>query len=236
MIEKGWFSKKELSVELFSTFCQLTKENMNDLLASAMTQLATVFDGNMGWTILSLALIVRLALFPLTLHLARKMLANQKKMKALQPQVDAIKARHAADPKAMFAAVSALYKDNGARMFDRSSLLGALLQLPVFGLLYRAITNASAGAFLWMRSLASPDTALTLVVLALTAVAAYYAPSMTADKALLMVAVQLVLTAFILWKLAAGAGLYWVASSFVNVVQTFVLRHEQRSMSAGAAA
>lgn len=209
---------------------------MNDILASAMTQLSTLFDGNMGWTILALALAVRLALLPLTLHLARRMLSNGRKIKALQPQVDVIKARHASDPRAMFAAISALYKENGASMVDRSSLLGALVQLPVFGLLYKAISNASSGAFLWMRSLASPDAALTLVVLALTAVAAYYAPSMTADKALLMVAVQLVLTAFILWKLAAGAGLYWVASSFVNVVQTFVLRHEQRRMSAGAAA
>jgi hypothetical protein len=38
----------------------------------------------------------------------------------------------------MFAAVSALYKENGARVFDRSSLLGLLVQLPVFGLLYKS--------------------------------------------------------------------------------------------------
>ncbi len=198
---------------------------MNDFLASAMTQLATVFNGNMGWTILALALVVRLALFPLTLHLARRMLANQQKIKALQPQVDAIKARLASDPKAMFAAMSALYKENDARMFDRSSLLGALVQLPVFGLLYKAITNASAGSFLWIRNLAAPDTALTLVVLALTAVAAYYAPATAADTAMVMMAVQILVTAFIVWKLAAGVGLYWAVSAFASVVQNFVLRY-----------
>lgn len=198
---------------------------MNDFLASAMTQLATVFNGNMGWTILALALGVRLALFPLTLHLARRMLANQQKIKALQPQVDAIKARLASDPKAMFAAMSALYKENDARMFDRSSLLGALVQLPVFGLLYKAITNASAGSFLWIRNLAAPDTVLTLVVLALTAVAAYYAPTTAADTAMVMMAVQILVTAFIVWKLAAGVGLYWAVSAFASVVQNFVLRY-----------
>jgi len=198
---------------------------VNDFLASAMTQLATVFNGNMGWTILALALVVRLALFPLTLHLARRMLANQQKIKALQPQVDAIKARLASDPKAMFAAMSALYKENDARMFDRSSLLGALVQLPVFGLLYKAITNASAGSFLWIRNLAAPDTALTLVVLALTAVAAYYAPATAADTAMVMMAVQILVTAFIVWKLAAGVGLYWAVSAFASVVQNFVLRY-----------
>jgi len=201
---------------------------MNEILASAMTQLSTLFDGNMGWTILALALVVRLALFPLTLHLSRRMLANQQKIRALQPQVDAIKARLASDPKAMFAAISALYKENDARMFDRSSLLGALVQLPAFGLLYKAITNASSGSFLWIRNLASPDTALTLVVLALTAIAAYYAPTTAADTAMVMMAVQILATAFILWKLAAGVGLYWAVSAFASVVQSLVLRYEQR--------
>ena len=65
----------------------------------------------MGWTILALALMVRPALFPLTLRPARGMLANQRKIRALQAQVDAIEARHAADPKAMFAALPTLYKD-----------------------------------------------------------------------------------------------------------------------------
>jgi YidC/Oxa1 family membrane protein insertase len=204
---------------------------MNDILASAMTQLSILFNGNMGWTILALALVVRLALFPLTLHLSRRMLSNQEKIKALQPQVDAIKARLASDPKAMFAAISALYKGNGAHILDRSSLLGALVQLPVFGLLYKAITNASSGSFLWMKSLASPDTVLTLIVLVLTAVAAYYAPSTAADTAMVMMALQILVTAFILWKLAAGVGLYWAVSAVITLVQNLVLRAENRRLA-----
>lgn len=204
---------------------------MNDFLASAMTQLASLFDGNMGWTILALALLVRLALFPLTLRLSRNMLANQKRIKALQPQVEAIKTRHADDPKAMFAAISALYKENGVRMIDRSSLLGALVQLPVFGLLYQAITNASTGAFLWMRNLASPDILLTGVVLVLTAIATYYSPGTAGETAMLMMVVHVVVIAFILWKVAAGVGLYWAVSAFANVVQNLVLRLEERRLA-----
>ena len=130
---------------------------MNDILASSMSGIAMLFDGNMGWAILLLALSVRLALLPLTLHLSRKMLSNQQKIKVLQPQVDAIKERLAAKPAEMFAAIAALYKANGAHVVDRSSLIGLLVQLPVFGLLYKAISNASSGAgpFLWMKSLAT---------------------------------------------------------------------------------
>lgn len=210
---------------------------MNDILASAMSHLAQLFDGSMGWAILALALSVRLALLPLTLHLARRMQANGRKVQALQPQVDAIRARLADRPAEMFAAISTLYKENGARVIDRSSLFGLLVQLPVFGLLYKAIGNAGSGnaPFLWMKSLASPDAALTAIVLLLTAIAAYTMPSAAAGPATVMIVVQVLVTAFILWKLSAGVGLYWAASAFVGAVQSLVLRHEQRRMAAGEA-
>jgi YidC/Oxa1 family membrane protein insertase len=204
---------------------------MNETLASLMAFLASLFDGSMGWAILCLALAVRLVLLPLTLRLSRKMLANQQKMKALAPQVEAIRARLKDKPQEAFAAVSALYKEHGVKLFDRSSLIGALVQLPVFGLLYRTVSNASAGSgpFLWMKSLASPDAALTAFVLLLTGVAAYYFPS-ASEPAMLMVALQVVIMAFMLWKLSAGLGLYWAASSGVNVLQTMVLRRERAAV------
>jgi YidC/Oxa1 family membrane protein insertase len=205
---------------------------MNDTLASLMAFLASLFDGSMGWAILCLALAVRLILLPLTLRLSRRMLANQQKMKALAPQVEAIRERLKDKPQEAFAAVSALYKEHGVQLFDRSSLVGALVQLPVFGLLYRTVSNASAGSgpFLWMKSLASPDAALTAFVLLLTGVAAYYFPSASADPSMLMVALQVAIMAFMLWKLSAGLGLYWAASSGVNVLQTVVLRRERAAV------
>lgn len=208
---------------------------MNEMLASLMSHLAVLFDGSMGWAILALALAVRLALLPLTLRLARRMRANQKIVASLEPQVAEIRKRLAEQPAEMFAAMSNLYKQNGAHMFDRSSLMGALLQMPVFGLLYKAISNASTGAgpFLWMRSLATPDAALTAIVLALTALSAYYMPSAAPDKAMLMMVIQVVVTAFILWKLSAGVGLYWAASSFVSLLQTGMLRVDERRLKAG---
>jgi YidC/Oxa1 family membrane protein insertase len=197
-------------------------------LETLMSFLASLFDGSMGWAILCLALALRFALLPLTLHMARKALANQQKMKALQPQVEAIRARLKDKPQEAFAAVAALYKENGVRLLDRSTLLGALVQLPVFGLLYRTVSHASAGSgpFLWMRSLASPDAALTALILLLTGLAAWYYPS-ASDPSMLMVAMQVTVMAFMVWKLSAGLGLYWAASSGVNAVQTLMLRRER---------
>jgi YidC/Oxa1 family membrane protein insertase len=206
-------------------------------LEPSMTLLASLFGGGMGWAILCLALAVRFALLPLTLHMARKALANQQKIKALQPQVEEIRARLKDQPQQAFAAVAKLYKENGVRLFDRSTLLGALVQLPVFGLLYRTISQASAGkgAFLWMKSLASPDAALTAFILLLTGLAAWYYPSASADPSMLMVAMQVAIMAFMVWKLSAGLGLYWAASSGVNAVQTLMLRRDRRRAGSPAA-
>ena len=203
---------------------------MNELLAASMTSLASLFDGSMGWAILAVSLAVRLALLPLTLHLARKMLANQAKIKVLQPRVNAIKERLAKKPQEMMAAISELYRENGAYLLDRSSLFGALAQLPVFGLLYKAIDNVSSqtGSFLWIKSLATPDALVTMIILVMTAVSTYYFPS-AADAPTFMIFIQVAFTAFIVWKLSAGLGLYWAASSLVGAVQTFVLRFEQRA-------
>lgn len=203
---------------------------MNELLLAMMSNLSQLFGGNMGWTILVLSLAVRFALLPLTLHLARKMLANQRKVKALQPQVDDIKARLAAQPQQMMAAMSKLYQDNGARLMDGSSLLGALVQLPVFGVMYQAISSVAGngGAFLWIRNLATPDVLLTGAVLALTALSAYFFPSMGGNAQTVMIILQLAVTALFIWKLSAALGLYWLGSSVVGAIQTLVLRMEQR--------
>jgi membrane protein insertase Oxa1/YidC/SpoIIIJ len=87
-----------------------------------------------------------------------------------------------------------------------------------------------------MKSLATPNAAVTAIVLVLTALSAYYFPSAGAGPATMMIVVQVLVTAFILWKLSAGVGLYWVASSFVSAVQTCVLRHERRRIAAQPAA
>lgn len=160
-----------------------------------------------------------------------------RQISELKPQVDAIRTRLAADPAAMLAAISVLYKQHGVALFDRSSLLGMLIQLPMFGLLYQAVSNAGAGkgGFLWMKSLASPDAVLTAIVLLLNAVSAYYFPSAAGGVPALMIVVQVAVTAFVMWKLSAAMGLYWAASASLNTVQTLMLHREQRRSAAGTA-
>jgi len=82
-------------------------------------------------------------------------------------------------------------------------------------------------SFLWMSDLARPDIALALVCATLAGVAAGAEPSVSRAA----IAMNMIVTGFLAWRLAASVGLYWAASSGVSAVQALVLR---RSASAHA--
>jgi len=107
-------------------------------------------------------------------------------------------------------------------------MIGTFAQLPIFAMLYRAIGSALASGqrFYWIRSLAAPDIWLTGVVLMLTAAGAYFLPNMSEGARSLMIAIQVGVTFFIVWKLAAGYGLYWASSSAIGLIQNLWLRRE----------
>jgi YidC/Oxa1 family membrane protein insertase len=126
----------------------------------------------------------------------------------------------------LFEEIGRLYRRHHYSPFDLPALIGSFAQLPIFGLLYSTIRNALTAntAFLWIRNLASPDFVLTLVILALTALSAYVLPAVSGNAHTTMIVIQVVVTSLIVWKLAAGLGLYWASSSLVGLFQTLWLR------------
>jgi membrane protein insertase Oxa1/YidC/SpoIIIJ len=74
-----------------------------------------------------------------------------------------------------------------------------------------------------MSDLARPDTALALVCATLAGVAAGADPSVSRAA----IAMNIIVTGFLAWRLSASVGLYWVASNGVSAGQALVLR--QRS-------
>lgn len=87
--------------------------------------------GDFGLSIIVLTVIMRLALFPLTL----KQLKSTKAMQAIQPQVAAIRKKHDKDKTSQYQAMNALYKESGVKPL--AGFLPLLVQLPVlYGLFY----------------------------------------------------------------------------------------------------
>ena len=206
---------------------------MNDMIISLLAALAHSFGGSLGWAIITLSLGIRVALLPLTLRLARRARRNQEILHALQPEMEQLKKRFAKKPERVFEEMQKLYRKHDCSPLDLPTLIGSFIQLPIFGMLYGSIraSLASNSTFLWIKNLASPDALLTLAVLAITGFTAYLMPSTSTQLRNTLIAIQMFVTFLIVWKLAAGLGLYWMSSSLVGLFQTLWLRHRYEPVS-----
>lgn len=206
---------------------------MHDSILALITYLAHQFGGSTGWAIVALSVGIRVALLPLTLRLSQRALRGQEIIRKLQPEIEELKKRFEKKPERLLEETMKLYRKHGYSPFDLPAMIGTFAQLPIFAMLYRAIGSAlvSGERFYWIRSLAAPDAWLTLIVVALTAAGAYFMPNMSGGTRTMLIAIQVGVTFFIVWKLAAGYGLYWASSSAVGLLQTWWLRrtHAQRA-------
>jgi YidC/Oxa1 family membrane protein insertase len=97
--------------------------------------------GDFGLSIIVLTVIIRLILFPLTLH----QLKSAKAMQELQPQITALRKKYKDDQRAQALALQELYKEYNVNPF--SGCLPLLVQFPVlYGLYFafRAVLDDAA--------------------------------------------------------------------------------------------
>jgi len=113
------------------------------------------WTGNFGIAILIVTVLVKAAFFPL----ANKSYASMAKMKAVQPQMAAIRERFAEDKVKQQQELMELYKKE--RINPIAGCWPMLIQIPVFFSLYKVIyvtiEMRHAPFFGWIQDLASPD-------------------------------------------------------------------------------
>ena len=111
--------------------------------------------GNMGWSIITLTLIIKTLLVPL----AWKSYVSMSKMKKLQPEMEKIKERVGDDRQKMQQEMMALYKKE--KVNPASGCLPILLQIPIFFSLYKVlfvtIEMRHAPFIGWIHDLSAPD-------------------------------------------------------------------------------
>jgi YidC/Oxa1 family membrane protein insertase len=111
--------------------------------------------GNFGVAILGVTLLLKLLFFPL----ASKSYASMAKMKAVQPEMMAIRERYADDKMKQQQALMELYKTQ--KINPVAGCWPVLLQIPVFFALYKilfiTIEMRHAPFFGWIKDLAAPD-------------------------------------------------------------------------------
>ena len=115
---------------------------------------------NWGVVIILFSIIIKVVLHPLS----RSSMRSMKKMQALQPLMDEIKAKYKDDPQKMNQQVMSLYKEYGVN--PAGGCLPLLLQFPVMIALYnvlRATIELRQGNFVWwITDLSIPDRIFTL--------------------------------------------------------------------------
>ncbi|MGN6411511.1 MAG: membrane protein insertase YidC [Nitrobacter sp.] len=111
--------------------------------------------GNFGVAILVVTVLIKLVFFPL----ANKSYASMAKMKAVQPQINALKERFPDDKMKLQQEMMEIYKKE--KINPISGCLPVVLQIPVFFSLYKVlfvtIEMRHAPFFAWIKDLSAPD-------------------------------------------------------------------------------
>ncbi len=200
---------------------------------------------NYGLAIIFLTIVVRLAMYPLTL----KSMKSMKKMQMLGPEIEKLKAEIGENPQEMQKRMMELYKERGVNPVG--GCLPMLLQMPVFIALYRMLwtTYELRGApfMFWMTDLAQPDHLMHLPwVKTIPFLGAFLTPTfeylnvlpilmgiaMVLNSKLMptpaaaqnpqqkaMMTIMPVFFSFICYNMASGLNLYILTSTVLGMVQ-----------------
>jgi YidC/Oxa1 family membrane protein insertase len=194
-----------------------------DLVRALVFTTAHLCGNSIGGGVLTVSLLVRIALLPVTLRAARRMLAHQERIAALAPELERLRRRHGDDSAGLAEATMALYRRHDIGLVPRGMLGPMLVQFPIGAALYQAVSSGLGRrvSFLWVPDLARPDALVAAAAALLAAVATASGPSPASRGT---VAVSAAITFVLAWRLSASVALYWVASNGVSAVQSVLLR------------
>jgi YidC/Oxa1 family membrane protein insertase len=203
-----------------------------DPIRAVIFAAAHFLGGSLGAGVLATSLVLRIALMPLTLRLARRQAARQRALAALQPRLLELNKRHRADAVKLHEETMAVYRNAGISPFDGAGLLGSFAQLPLLGGMYGALRRGASGAFAWMTDIAQPNLPLAIASAALAGLGAYVGAQAGSDSPrMIWLAFGLGtgISLVIFWHASAALVLSWTASSAVNAVQGALLLRERRA-------
>ncbi len=204
-------------------------EQCVDLLRAAIFAYAQACGGNLGIGIVAVTFLVRMAMFPLTLRLARLSAAHQELMRKLKPELDRIRERFRNKPERVVQETQRVFEREGVSPLPLKGCLGTVVQMPILLALFVAVRGCvrAGGRFLWIRNIAKPDFVLTAVVTALTYATVALGASSTDQNKALMIAIPTMITFFVLLRMSAGIGLYWGVSTMVSLFQAVIIHRER---------
>jgi YidC/Oxa1 family membrane protein insertase len=188
------------------------------------------FVGNWGVAILLITVVIKVLLYPLT----HKQLVSMKKMGALQPKVEAIRAKWGSrgkqDPQArakMNEEMMGLYKQEGVN--PAGGCLPLLLQMPIliafYNLLAHSIELRHAPFMLWITDLSAKDPYyVTPILMTATMWIQQQMTPTTGDPAMKRVQnIMPLVMGFLFKDVPSGLVLYWLMQNVLTIGQQMLL-------------
>jgi YidC/Oxa1 family membrane protein insertase len=206
--------------------------------------------GNFGWAIIFLTLGIRSMLFPLNRRSQTSMARYQKKMKRVQPKIDAIKAKFANDRQAQTREQQKLMQEEGI-FPPLGGCLPIFVQMPVFFGLFSALRTSfdlrQAPFMGYIQDLSRPDALvvfdssvniplmgevssfnlLPIIMVIMWVLQQATMPKPADEQAAKMQRIMMfmpVMMGFFLYNYAAGLSLYMITQSTLGIFEQKVIK------------
>lgn len=225
----------DFQIPFFSTLVGLLADVMRVCLEFCYKLTDDLGIPSYGIAIIVLTIIIKTLLLPL----AVKQIKSMKAMQEIQPEMQKIQKKYRNDPKKLREEMSKLYKDNGAN--PMSGCLPLLIQMPFLVSIYYALQgfpyDPAHESFLWLESLAVPDSTYILPILSAASTFIISWQTMPKDAPGNQKTMLVVMPLMIGWmslNFPSGLVIYWIVVNLYQLVQqTIMFRGEMKERFMG---
>ena len=197
------------------------------LITWSLTKMYAIIP-NYGLVVIIFAVLVKLLLNPLT----KQSFVSNKKMQALQPEIQKLKEKFKNDPQKANRAQMQLFKDRGVN--PMGGCLPLLLQMPIlisfFTVFRSTIEFRGAPFFGWITDLSAPDTLMTVAGLPINILPVLMGGTMFLQQKLMatpgaggqqkfMLYFMNVFFLFLFYSFPSGLNLYYSVFNVLSIVQ-----------------
>lgn len=233
-------------------FLLVTEKDLNwfagiGKLLLAILSFLEKLTGNFGWAIVLLTLCIRALLFPLNRRSQTAMARYQKKMKRVQPKIDALKKKYADDRSELNKHQQKLMQEEGV-FPPLGGCLPMFVQMPIFFGLFSALRTSfdlrQAPFMGYIQDLSRPDALfpftfdipilhwqtfnlLPIIMVVMWVLQQATMPKPTDPQSAKMQRMMMfmpVMMGFFLYNYAAGLSLYMITQSTMGIIEQKVIK------------
>ena len=198
--------------------------------------LSQILGNSLGWAIIVITFIVRLALMPIMIKQSKNATVQQEKIAHIKPLMEDItkhqkEATSDAERMAINQEMMQLYRDNNISMTGGIGCLPLLIQMPIFAALYAAIQYSPELSRSYFYGINLGQRSFTLVALSFVVYALQgwlstlgVPEAQRAQMRQMMIISPLMIT-FMTYISPAGLGLYFFVGGIFACIQTLIINY-----------